>query len=738
MLGAKGIKQLPVTIDDLNNELFIHYHRRVIYMEIIEPRFSSMRDALIHLYVLIDGKMREYEIRYVDSAEFYHGFIGFMDRFSYADVFRNYRFKTSSSNYRILIHKGATLDANNDLGGFVFQNNNTSFLISPYRREIFERMRDNLVNYSDGVAQLVRVGRLLKNEKFRRIHNEYFGKIGLSSLNDGSIVKLRYVDSIANNNVITNQEIFKEYLELVNAIPMSDFTSQSVISQLAEDYHDTKQVLMENYSNFLFADEDEVEFASMLLGLFLHRAELTFTTQEWIAGISYIKYLNNDTFLRTTESELDYKRNLNVYRASYVLDSVPLAKIVHFLYDFFEYKNLSQNICAFYPRLNALLGEDIREKYLQLETINVSLKSFQESKKPVEFFKEPKLVNFSTAADKEIQKQIISGKYDRDFVSFYLCNYMQVADYKKYSDILPAIVSIIKNLDVNDEDDYHLFWMASDALNEFWKLIPEEDKDLQKAIEKLIYHIYWSRIGDVWPIIHRKELNFTNEAQTKTFKESSGWVACIRNMSLVDRKLNKYLHEPIKRNDVDIEDAFDKKQYDISFAKQKDHSLSNYIGDLGDDDKWCYAAIYNDDVSDAEIIKRLLSVENPLSNLKEVERYTMEQLLLKARNESDSSELYECILDNFNEFAEFFKRIESDTKSANQMMVDSLLALGESATSEIEEQYLKKIAKEMCARMKDGVWVDKIERALAVADASMRQAKFQNKNITLDYIENLY
>jgi hypothetical protein len=99
---------------------------------------------------------------------------------------------------------------------------------------------------------------------------------------------------------------------------MSDFTSQSVISQLAENYHDTKQVLMENYSNFLFADEDEVEFASMLLGLFLHRAELTFTTQEWIAGISYIKYLNNDTFLRTTESELDYKRNLNVYRASYV------------------------------------------------------------------------------------------------------------------------------------------------------------------------------------------------------------------------------------------------------------------------------------------------------------------------------------------------------------------------------------------------------------------------------------
>ncbi len=729
MSGTKGVKQLPVKINDLNNDLFQRYHRRVIYMEMIEPRFSSMQSALIHLYILIDGKMREYEIPYADSAEFYYGFIGFMDRFSYADIFRNYRFNTSGFNYRILIHKGATLDANNDLGGFVFQNNKTSFLISPYRREIFERLSKDLLNYSDGVAQLVRVGRLLKNEKFRHIHNEYFGKIGLSSLNDGAIVKLRYADSIANNNVITDQELFKEYLELINGISMSEFTAQSVVSQLA-DRTDTKQILMENYSNFLFADEDEIEFASMLLGLFLCRTGFNFTTQEWIAGVNYIKYLNHNTFLRMTESELDYKRNLNIYRVNYVLDNVPLTKIVHFIYDFFEYKHLSQNICAFYPRLNALLGEDIREKYLQLETINVSLKSFQESKRPVDFFKEPKLVNFSTAADKEIQKQIIAGKYDRDFVAFYLCNYMQVADYKKYSDILPAVISIIKNIEINDADDYHLFWIASDVLNEFWKLTSIEDKDLQIEIERLIYDIYWSRIGDVWPIMHRKELSFNNEAQARVFEESTSWLTNIRNLSLVDRKLCKYLREPIARDEVDIKDAIDKKRYALSFAKQNDHSLSNYIGNHSDDNNWCYAAIYNDVISSIEILESLLNAQYSLFESKDSKKYVMEQLLLKVRNKDDAKKFYEYILNHIADFENFFKRVKNEDEDSGQIVFNALLALGESAISEAEEGYLRKLVEKVQTKMADSV--------LAIAGASVRRAKLQNKNITIDFIKSLH
>ena len=173
MSKLSGVRKLELSVDDLNYGLFQRYHRRIIYLEMMEPRFSSMHEAIVHFCLLNDGKMQEYEIRYKDSAEFYHAFKGFMDRYVFADVFRNYRFHTADYSYRVLIHKGATLDANNDLGGFVFQNNKTSFLISPYRREVFDRLQKDLMGYEDGVAQLVRVGLLLKNEKFCRICSSF-------------------------------------------------------------------------------------------------------------------------------------------------------------------------------------------------------------------------------------------------------------------------------------------------------------------------------------------------------------------------------------------------------------------------------------------------------------------------------------------------------------------------------------------------------------------------------------
>ena len=738
MSKLSGVRKLELSVDDLNYGLFQRYHRRIIYLEMMEPRFSSMHEAIVHFCLLNDGKMQEYEIRYKDSAEFYHAFKGFMDRYVFADVFRNYRFHTADYSYRVLIHKGATLDANNDLGGFVFQNNKTSFLISPYRREVFDRLQKDLMGYEDGVAQLVRVGLLLKNEKFCRIHNEFFGKIGLASLRDGTIVKYRYADSVANSNVITDQEMFGEYLSCVNAIPMSDFTSQSIVAKLAEDYHDTKRILMENYSNFLFADEDEIEFASILLGLFLHRDELSFSTEEWVAGISYIKYLNNDTFLRTTESEQDYKRNLGLYRANYILDKVSLPKLVHFIYDFFDYKNLSQNMCAFYPRLNALLGEDIREKYLRLETTNVSLKSLQNTKNPAKFFSEPRLVNFSTAADKEICKQILSGKYDHVFVTYYLCNYMQVADYKRYADVLPAVVSIIKNLQVESDVDYRLFWMACDLLNEFWKLIPEDNKELQDEIEKLIYDIFWPRIGDIWPIKHRVELSFNDEYRTKTFNESLGWIMSINNISILDRKLSSFLKEKPTQDIVNISDEIDKKRYNLSFAKQKDHSFMNFINDKGDEKDWCYAAIYCKDVSDVEIMLKIINAEYPLSVNKSIERYALEQLLLKTRDEKPANLIIDAMVDNYSALSTFFDKTKSEDDGASMVAFNALMALCESATNESEKMRLRKLAQIMCESYSDDNFVEKTKHALAVADAQIRQTKFQTKNITKTFFKKLH
>ena len=124
----------------MNFDAFLQVYRQILYLEIEQPRYSSLHDAFIHFFMLSDGRLSEYEIKYSDAEQDYRSFLAFLDRYIVADFYRSYRFQTPTASYRILVRKGVQLDANNDLGGVVYQNNKTSLLISPRRREVFERL----------------------------------------------------------------------------------------------------------------------------------------------------------------------------------------------------------------------------------------------------------------------------------------------------------------------------------------------------------------------------------------------------------------------------------------------------------------------------------------------------------------------------------------------------------------------------------------------------------------------
>ena len=732
MSRGESIKKLNRELVSLNTDLAKKHFRHIIYLEVIEPRSSSQSDAVIHFYYLDNARMREYEICRADSADFYHGFMGLMDRYTFADFFRNYRFRTNDCSYRILIRKGVVLDANSDLGGFVYQNNGNSHLISPRERDVFERLSGSLLNYTDGVAQLVRVGCLLKNQKFRSIHNDYFGKVGIATLSDGATIRARYADSIANMNIITDGELFDEYIDLVNAIPMSEFTEQSVVSQLAKNDYDTKIILQDNYSNFLFVDDDEMDFAAILLDLFLRRMKQSFSLGDWLSCIDDMKR----TSVGAPPPEREHERTLSLYRASYVLKRVQLPKLVHFIYDFFDFSHLSHNVGAFFPKLNELIGEDIREKYSHLETINVSLNSFIESQKPEEYFAEPKLINFSTAADREIQKQLLCGGLGHVFSAYYLCNYVQVADYKKYTDILPAAVELIKNLQVENEDDYGLFWMAGDLLNEFWRLLPDEDVDLQKEVESLVYDIYWPRIGSVWPIMHRNEVNYADEWQAQVFQESLGWIMCLGADKFYDRELKKYLAS--KKDTYDMLDAVDKKQYYMMFSKQKDHSLSKFLVKNSDDEQWYYAALDCDSVSDVEIFERMINADVALGISMSVREKVLHKLLSKTRSRKNFDELCSAWVVAFDNYATFLDHLTSDSEKAEGLAAEMLLEICGTVTDISEKKNITELSQKMREKYPTKTLDDKIKKALDLVDARIRLVKFQRKGVTADFIRSLH
>ena len=706
--------------------------RRIVYFETIIPRYSSLHDAVMHFYVLDGRKLKEYELKYADNPDAYNEIIRALDHYEVIDMFRSYRFHIISRSVRVLMRKGISFDANGDLGGFVFQSYKTSHLVSPKYREIFDRLRKDTYGHIDGTAQLVKLSRLLKNERFLKIHNEYFGKLGVAALNDSAVMKSRYADCLTSNSIVTDAAQFREYLDIINTIPMSDFAEPSIISQMSGDLLKIKNILEDNYCNFLFVDEDEMDFMCVLLAHFLCPDNFVISTEDWVRAVSYERCIGGDSHLRFDEDELDFERELLIFRACYIFDKVDVAKLVHFFYDFFEYNNLSRNVGTFYERLNDLLGEDIREKFLRLETINVSLKSYTETNDPCVFFKYPQLVNFSTAADRQIQKEIISGEYNRNFIAFYLCNYMQVADYKKYSNVLPAVVSILKNLTIKNDEDYNLYWMACDLLNYFWKTLPGEDAGLNNAMEKLVYELFWPRVGDVWPIKNRNRIKYVNEPEKDEFEEALGWVLCLDGVKRYDSKLKAFLNSYVT-DKYKVADDVENKCHDLWFAKQKNKSIEKYVHSADAKlSRVYYSAIFCDDIDKVDLFKYLLARKKITSN----EVYAMEQLFLQFKDTKNSKALYDAILEEYDKLVAFYKGYDDKPETAKRYLFDSFASLCESATNDIERDYLKQLS-EKCKDSLGQEYDDIIARTLLVADAHIRQTNFQTKDVSVGYIEGL-
>ena len=380
------------------------------------------------------------------------------------------------------------------------------------------------------------------------------------------------------------------------------------------------------------------------------------------------------------------------------------------------------------------------DKFSRLETVNVSLKSLQATKNPCDFFKYPQLVNFATSADKEIQKQIISGEYDHNFAAFYLCNYMQVADYKSYADVLPAVVSIIKNLEVKDDNDFNLFWMACDVLNEFWKELPEEKAELQTEVEKMINELFWQRIGDIWPIEHRMEIKYENNAKEKVFKESLGWVLTI-DSKLHNPKLKKYLKSQEDRDDYDVCDYVDKHLYYRAFEHKKTKTFSDFMIGHADDFHWIYAGICCDSISDEDIILNNVFNLNCTSITQPgARKIALERWLLRGHGLKRLESYQKIFIDHFADYQLLCRDINDNEAKGADFAYRSIAAMCESATNEGEDEIIKVFAEK--AMFEKLIPVDdyreKVERMIEVAKANIRQASFQNKNISPEFIRKLY
>lgn len=288
--------------------------------------------------------------------------------------------------------------------------------------------------------------------------------------------------------------------------------------------------------------------------------------KDWLNAISYLKYLDHQIFNWSEYEEHDCLVSLWRFRLAYIKEKIVNKNLESLTSDsphienpleYFVQKTFEKDHTTnLIDSLSNYIGEDLREVFTNLETINSDLipKNNLEDLSEYDYlylFAYPKLINFSDEEDTKIQNQILKMNYQETLrnaanIYCYLANYLEFSDQKPYSKILDLAFNIIK-MDVPfnfywlDEDYADLFWLASEVINEYWKILPN-NKQLEDDLRKRIYKAYWPKVGDIWPIDNYYAIHFRSEGRQRIFDEALGWIMCLDDFPIRNPKLNKYLH----------------------------------------------------------------------------------------------------------------------------------------------------------------------------------------------------
>ena len=262
--------------------------------------------------------------------------------------------------------------------------------------------------------------------------------------------------------------------------------------------------------------------------------------------------------------------------------------------------------------------------------------------------------------------------------------------------------------------------------------MPGEDVGLNNVMEKLVYELFWPRVGDVWPIKNRNRIKYVNESEKDEFEEALGWVLCLDGVKRYDSKLKAFLNSYVT-DKYKVVDDVENKCHDLWFAKQKNKSIEKYVHSADAKlSRVYYSAIFCDDIDKVDLFKYLLARKKITSN----EVYAMEQLFLQFKDAKNSKALYGAILEEYDKLTAFYKGYDDKPETVKRHLFDGFASLCESATNDIERDYLKQLSE----KYKDSLgqeYDDRIARALLVADAHIRQTNFQTKDVSVGYIEGL-
>ncbi len=365
-------------------------------------------------------------------------------------------------------------------------------------------------------------------------------------------------------------------------------------------------------------------------------------------------------------------------------------------------------------------GEDLASRY-----VHYSIKETDDADNIINFFKEPRVINFTKKADEKIRKRILDGKLNATFAEYYLRNQLFLDDRKPVAELFEVICHILKTTEKDS-----LFYVAGSVLNEIWKYLPKEIED-GLPFTNIIYNLYWPRVKSLRRINKAISENWGkwdegSKPERNIFIDAMTWILCIDNDTLTDinPELGGYLKNLAGLPDNKIKELpwwissriFGLKNNKLSLREQFANVLSEFPPEqAGNNLGWC------DSKEEAKIVLNSL-LGHPTKKYRiKAKEACLEKLLMRRNTFDVKGYIIQRLIDDFDKFAKKFR----------EERLSFFTAACEGAADKRELSMIKRLSKyfiELCDGEKTR---DTIDEALIIAKSNIKMVSFQ-RNAALD------
>ena len=365
-------------------------------------------------------------------------------------------------------------------------------------------------------------------------------------------------------------------------------------------------------------------------------------------------------------------------------------------------------------------GEGLANKYA-----HYSIKETADIDNVIDFFKEPRVINFTKEADEKIRKQILDDKFNAAFAEYYLRNQLFLADRKPVTQLFEVICHIIKTTEKDS-----LFYTAGSVLNEIWNYLPKKTED-DLPFTNIIYNLYWPRVKSLRQINKAINENLgewgkSDDSEENIFMDAITWILCIDNDKLTDinPELGEYLKSLASLPDDKIKELpwwissriFGLKNNKLPLKEQLANVLSEFPPEqAGNNLGWC------DSKEEAEVVLDSLLGQPTKKYRIKAKEACLEKLLMRRNAFDVKSYILQRIIDDFGKFTKKFKKEG----------LSFFTAACDGAADERELPPIKQLS-ELFINLDDTKNIrDMLEQALKIAESNIKVVKFQ-RNATLD------